>query len=286
MDDALPPEAAQLTRDGSTIGFETLRSATRAPASGATLVLLHGFGTSRRAVRALGLALLGAGRHGRLLALDLRGHGATPAATEAGASYPAMRDDLLALLAAECPNGADLVGHSMGGQVSLMAAIAEPQRARSLVTIGAGPCRAVTEAAEHRSWERAAGFFEKAAAPALANALADAAPADAATHPELAPERLYAGARGVELARVVRGGFLHVESNDEACRTLDVPTLVLAGDGDEGWLAPSRKLAELVPHARLVIVPGGGHHVYVEQAEACAREITKFWNELGPQTRR
>jgi pimeloyl-ACP methyl ester carboxylesterase len=70
----------------------------------------------------------------RILALDLRGHGATtlPAVIQGRRGWLEFRDDLLALLAAACEAPAVLAGHSMGGTSSLLAAAAEPGRVRAL----------------------------------------------------------------------------------------------------------------------------------------------------------
>ncbi|THD70926.1 alpha/beta hydrolase [Phenylobacterium sp.] len=70
----------------------------------------------------------------RILALDLRGHGAStlPTTIEGRQGWLEFRDDLLALLAAACEAPVVLAGHSMGGTSSLLAAAAEPGRARAL----------------------------------------------------------------------------------------------------------------------------------------------------------
>ncbi|MFI4966519.1 MAG: alpha/beta fold hydrolase [Caulobacterales bacterium] len=70
----------------------------------------------------------------RILALDLRGHGAStlPTAIEGRAGWLEFRDDLLALLAAACEAPVVLAGHSMGGTSSLLAAAAEPAGVRAL----------------------------------------------------------------------------------------------------------------------------------------------------------
>jgi pimeloyl-ACP methyl ester carboxylesterase len=271
-----------IRREDCEIAFEEL-TPREPPGNGRQLVLLHGFGTDRARVRALAISLLSARAHDRAISIDLRGHGQTrvgrgSAESDRGAySYRAMQEDLVSLLQAESPTGADLVGHSMGGQIALMAAIDSPDLVHSLTAIGAGPCRAVTDERERKSWQRAADFFERASPPALAAALAEAAPADATTHPELEPERLYADANGPELANVIRGGFLHVESNDEACRSLHRPTLVLAGSRDTGWLDPSRKLATLIPTATLTIIEAAGHWAHIENQPACTQAIQTFW---------
>ena len=89
----------------------------------------------------------------------------------------------------------------------------------------------------------------------------------------LAPERVYAGARGADLARVVRGAFLRVESNDEACARIEAPCLLLVGAEDRGWIGPTRKLAEQVPGARLVVLEDAGHLVHLERPADCADAI-------------
>jgi pimeloyl-ACP methyl ester carboxylesterase len=70
----------------------------------------------------------------RILALDLRGHGASalPMVIEGRQGWIEFRDDLLALLAAACAAPVVLAGHSMGGTTSLLAAAAEPERVRAL----------------------------------------------------------------------------------------------------------------------------------------------------------
>jgi pimeloyl-ACP methyl ester carboxylesterase len=72
----------------------------------------------------------------RILAIDLRGHGATtlPTVIEGRVGWMEFRDDLLALLAAAAaaPGPVVLAGHSMGGTSSLLAAAAQPDRVRAL----------------------------------------------------------------------------------------------------------------------------------------------------------
>jgi pimeloyl-ACP methyl ester carboxylesterase len=70
----------------------------------------------------------------RILALDLRGHGATtlPTVIEGRIGWMEFRDDLLALLAEAAPGPVVLAGHSMGGTTSLLAAAAQPDRVRAL----------------------------------------------------------------------------------------------------------------------------------------------------------
>ena len=70
----------------------------------------------------------------RVLAIDLRGHGATtiPAVIEGREGWLEFQDDLRALLAAVCEAPVVLGGHSMGGTSSLLAAAADPARVKAL----------------------------------------------------------------------------------------------------------------------------------------------------------
>lgn len=69
-----------------------------------------------------------------LLALDLRGHGTSPRFTpdELARAIDVMLDDLLTVLD-EQPEPVVLVGHSLGGILSLRAALRRPDRVRALV---------------------------------------------------------------------------------------------------------------------------------------------------------
>ncbi len=95
------------------------------------IVFSHANGFNGRTYRTI-LGPLASGL--RILALDLRGHGATtlPTVIEGRQGWLEFRDDLLALLAAACEAPVVLSGHSIGGTSSLLAAAAEPERVRSL----------------------------------------------------------------------------------------------------------------------------------------------------------
>ena len=102
-----------------------------APERPVDIVFCHANGFNARTYRTI-LAPLA--RDHRLLAVDLRGHGAStlPARIEGRAGWPEFRDDLVALLAAEADRPVVLAGHSMGGTTCLLAAGAEPARAKAL----------------------------------------------------------------------------------------------------------------------------------------------------------
>ena len=98
------------------------------------VVFVHANGFNAQTYNTL-LAPLAAGL--RVLAIDQRGHGATPlpARTEGRRSWIDLRDDLLALLKALNDPPVVLAGHSMGGTVSLLAAGARPGAVKGLVLL-------------------------------------------------------------------------------------------------------------------------------------------------------
>lgn len=71
----------------------------------------------------------------RILAVDLRGHGAStlPAVIEGRVGWMEFRDDLLALTEEVCDAPVILAGHSMGATIGLLAAANAPERVKRLV---------------------------------------------------------------------------------------------------------------------------------------------------------
>lgn len=109
----------------------------------------------------------------RIVAIDMRGHGATslPAVVDGRQGWHEFRDDLLALLAAETNGPVVLAGHSMGGTASLLAAAAEPARVKALALFDPvifNPTQRATEMTDNPladgATRRRAVFASKAAA--------------------------------------------------------------------------------------------------------------------------
>jgi pimeloyl-ACP methyl ester carboxylesterase len=104
--------------------------------AGPPVALLHGlfgaaanFGTVQRRL---------AERY-RVIALDLRNHGASPHAPFM--SYPAMAEDVLESLRARGALPCALVGHSMGGKVAMAAALEAPGAVSRVLVADIAPVR-------------------------------------------------------------------------------------------------------------------------------------------------
>ena len=98
------------------------------------LVLLHGLGEGALSWAAVAPRL--AVQH-RVLALDLRGHGASDWPGAYG--FERMRDDVVGVLDALGLGEVVLVGHSLGGVVAYLVAFAHPGRVARLVVEDAPP---------------------------------------------------------------------------------------------------------------------------------------------------
>jgi pimeloyl-ACP methyl ester carboxylesterase len=104
---------------------------------GPLVALLHGLFGAAQNWGAVQKALAAAGH--RVLALDLRNHGASPHA--AAMDYPAMAADVAETLAAVGALPAAVVGHSMGGKVAMALALARPEAVARLVVADIAPVR-------------------------------------------------------------------------------------------------------------------------------------------------
>ncbi|MGH6942978.1 MAG: alpha/beta fold hydrolase, partial [Geminicoccaceae bacterium] len=102
--------------------------------AGPPIVILHGLLGSARNWSTIAKRLAPAHR---VIAVDLRNHGASPWADEVG--YEAMADDVRALLARLGLDAPAVVGHSMGGKVAMRLALAHPERVGRLVVVDIAP---------------------------------------------------------------------------------------------------------------------------------------------------
>jgi pimeloyl-ACP methyl ester carboxylesterase len=229
------------------------------------LVLIHGGGGSHLhwppELRRL---------HGAVVyALDLPGHGRSDGpGCDTIAAYVST---LIGFLDAGGIERAVLVGHSMGGAISQMIALAHPERVAGLALIGTGARLRVAPAI----LEGILSDFESTINLITQWAWAADAPQELT--------RLGRQTMAETPPQVLHGDFAACDAFDvrERLGEIGAPTLVIAGSADR--LTPHKLgayLAEHIPNARLVTVAGGGHMMALEQPGLVARALAGFIEEL------
>jgi pimeloyl-ACP methyl ester carboxylesterase len=206
--------------------------------SGPAVLLTHGFSGSCADFAKLVGQL--SERH-TVITWDLRGHGKSDSPADPAAySVELSIGDMVALLDRAHAERAVLVGHSLGGYLSLAFHLAHPERVAALVLIGTGP-----------------GYRKDEGRAVWNKMVEDRARALDAKGP---------GSRGLALA--ARGILAQRDARViESLPQVRVPTLVLVGEEDKSFLAGSRYMAEKIPGAKLEIIAGAGHSPQESHAE-------------------
>ena len=103
---------------------------------GPPVLLLHGLFGQARNFASLQRHLA---ENLRVIALDLRNHGASPHAP--GMSYRTMAADVLETMTALDLPSCPIIGHSMGGKTAMAAALLAPERVSKLIVMDVAPVR-------------------------------------------------------------------------------------------------------------------------------------------------
>jgi pimeloyl-ACP methyl ester carboxylesterase len=76
--------------------------------------------------------------------------------------------------------------------------------------------------------------------------------------------------------------FVYADDRLDHLRSLPdtLPTLVIVGEQDEPMVGPSRRMAESIPGASLVVIPDAGHSPQFENADAWWAALSGFLAEL------
>lgn len=228
------------------------------------LLLLHGAGGNQGVFDGVFDSI--GDRHGTV-AFDQPGHGRSGSLDSLG-NIKAMSKftrELVGALGLEKPV---LVGHSMGGAIAMHYALSHPDDLKALVisasatrfagidaTIDA--TRLVAEGKARRQFVR-----EMYAPDAKPEIMRRGFMEDIKTDP-----------------RAQLGDFIACREwgGDHSVESIAVPTLVLRGEHEyEAIASECEELARRIPGAQLVVIPGAGHKLPIEQPEALAEAVAAF----------
>ena len=266
--------------------------------AGLTVVFAHGFCMSMGTYHFQRARLAQEwGESVRMVFYDQRGHGQSARAPVETYTVEQLGRDLEDVLAVTVPRGpVVLVGHSMGGMTILSHARQFPRHYGSRV-VGAA---LISTAAEDVTRSPLAGVLRNPAlgvalsaarySPKLVHKARDsarslispvlcaAAYGDEEVSPAVAAfsERMIHGTAIDTMVEFVRSLQAHDER--EGLKVLaEIPTMVVCGDRD--LLMPvshSQEIAAALPRCELVIVPGAGHLVKLEQPEAVDAALVRL----------
>ncbi|MDF2994961.1 MAG: alpha/beta hydrolase fold protein [Xanthobacteraceae bacterium] len=215
---------------------------------GEPILLIHGFGSTKE-INWVGpgwiSTLTRAGR--RVIAIDNRGHGASAKLYDRALYHPSlMAGDALALLDHLGLRRADLMGYSMGGRIGAYAALAAPERVRSLILGGIGI-----------KLVEGVGLPETIAEALLAPSLGDVTDETGRMFRAFAEQTK---SDRQALAACIYGTRQRLERED--VERIAVPTLIAVGTRDE-IAGDGRQLAELIPWAQAIDIPDRDHMLAV-----------------------
>jgi pimeloyl-ACP methyl ester carboxylesterase len=241
------------------LGDLRLHYAERGDPGGPAVVLVHGLLWSARMFERLCVSLP---TH-RMLLLDLHGHGKSSAPTDpARYTWASLTDDVVGLLDHLAIGRAIVGGLSLGANVTLAVAHRHPARVRAMgvempVLSGGHPVARPLFGALAGVY-RAGGVALRPVAGAVGRL-----PVPLARRlPDIAAARDVVAANPRVAAAVLRGLLADepVDESDAALRRLTMPALVIGHRNDPLHpLADARRLASLLPDARLVEVPSIAH---------------------------
>lgn len=242
---------------------------------GPPLLLIHGLGADHRDWRDVKPSLA---RRYRVIAPDLRGHGASP---RGGGPYSPghMARDVLALMDAEGIDRAPVVGHSMGGAVALSMALIAPHRLRALAIVN---CLPSFRPQRFNDWREITmrlllmGLLGPRRLGALMAQRSFPLPAQSAER-ALVMARAAHNSRRVYLASLLR---LACWSVRERLSEIRMPALVVASELDYLPIAQVRACAAALSHARFEVAAGARHGLPLEQGKLLAAWLSEFLGEL------
>jgi pimeloyl-ACP methyl ester carboxylesterase len=196
---------------------------------------------------------------------DLRGHGRSDYPDDQSAYSAVLTiEDMAALLDTVGADRGVLMGHSLGGYLSLEFHVHFPGRVAGLVLVGTGPGFRNDEARD--GWNQFAAKYSSRLRERALDALAKS--------DELTPGE-HRDASGLE--RAARGMLVQNDARVmDSLPAIAVPTLVVVGSDDATFLGGSQYMASKIPGASLEQVEGARHAPNVSHPDLFNERVRAF----------
>jgi 2-succinyl-6-hydroxy-2,4-cyclohexadiene-1-carboxylate synthase len=227
------------------------------------LFLCHGFSGSSHDFALHGESLAASRT---VMMADHRGHGRSQKlGTTAGYSIDRLAFDLIGLLDAEVGRPVDLLGHSMGGAISLRVTLARPDLVRSLILMDTSGWSFVPPDAEVAAMMTAfiEGFDPAGGLPDLTAWSGPEEPLIAATTPaewQVMKEQMAAAFDPYAMKALGRELFEHGTTTvRDRLGEIACPVTVIVGEHDQPFVDQAPELAAEVADGVLTVI-GGAYH--------------------------
>lgn len=240
--------------------------------SGPALFLIHGIGARRATFAGLVEALKD---RFTCISYDLRGHGESPVPDDRF-GLDDLVDDLEALRARLGIEQAHFAGHSLGGMIGPAYAIRHPERVLSLGLWSTAAFRTEDDSAKVKAV--VAAMREKGIGNVLDTLTARwFTDGFAAMNPDVIARRKQ---QVLDTPAEVFLNVFDIYAETEMSPWLHqivAPAQVLTGEHDGGCNPRlNRQIAEAMPDAELVILPGLKHAIFIEATDTVAPEVRRF----------
>jgi 3-oxoadipate enol-lactonase len=243
--------------------------------SGDAVVLIHGWALSHREWDDQISAL---SPHYRVVAYDRRGYGRSTGFADPSADPGDIRE----LLDTLHIRSAVLVGHSAGAEVAIRFAAAMPERVDALVLYGGGePDSFPVPPPPGPSFAMAKQFARRYGVDSLMRFVLSLPQFQPGPHRSTAIaarlDTIIAGYAGKDLLEDHPESGAFPQPQCDAMRQWRMPTLFISGE-QEGprWQLVSDSLTRWMPHARKVLIPGGGHGVHFDEPQQFNSALLEF----------
>ena len=213
----------------------------------------------------------------RLILFDKRGTGLSDPVA-APAPLEDRMDDVRAVMDAAGSERAALFGLSEGGPMSVMFAATYPERTRALVLCGSFPT-GTDDPEDNPSGQRWVDVIHSTRAAAVhwgeGRTLAYMAPSRDNERERIGRGVFERSAASPKMAQMLIQMVIETDVRD-LLPTIGVPTLVLHRAEEFIPVAGARYMAEQIPGAKLIVLPGRDHIPFYGDAEGYAEEVEEF----------
>src|SRR4051794_7298784 len=228
---------------------------------GTPLVLLHG-GMLRADLNFAGLIPPLARKH-RVIGVEMQGHGGT-ADTEREITPAALASDVVGLLDHLGIDRAHVLGHSMGGAVTMELAISHPDRVRSVVPISVS----VRPDGLHADLSDPSTYATSPILPSQAD-FAEFRAEYERLSPH--PEHFEAFLATLSASNADLKGW-----SDEQLAAITAPTLLVIGDRDFTTNEHAALMQQLIPGSQLAVLPDTTHMQVTRRADLLLPLLAAF----------